>query len=144
MDEELPIGIIAVLVIISCFTFPLVSKYALIPYLTDTFGIQALTPISDGDIKLMLFMLSMLIILPISFIPVYKNDKRRKVPIYMAGENTGDNKSFYGAAGTRQTMELRNWYMEGYFGPKKLAFWSDVLSAGILVVGVILMIGGMA
>ncbi len=144
LDEEAPISILAVLVIISCFTFPMVSKYALIPYLTDTFGKQAYTPIGDGDIKLMLFMLSMLIVLPISFIPVYKNNKRRKVPIYMAGENTGDNESFYGATGAKYKMELRNWYMEDYFGPKRLSFWSDVLSAAILVVGVILLIGGMA
>jgi ech hydrogenase subunit A len=62
----------------------------------------------------------------------------------MAGENTGDNESFYGATGAKYKMELRNWYMEDYFGPKRLSFWSDVLSAAILVVGVILLIGGMA
>lgn len=144
LDEEIPITILAVMVVVSCFTFPLVSKYALIPYLTDIFGKQALTPIGTGDIKLMLCMLSMLILLPVSFIPIYKNDKRRRVPIYMAGENTGDNESFYGAAGVKHRVELRNWYMEDYFGTKKLSVPSDVLSAAILVAGVILLIGGMA
>lgn len=144
LDEEIPITILAVMVVVSCFTFPLVSKYALIPYLTDIFGKQALTPIGTGDIKLMLCMLSMLILLPVSFIPIYKNDKRRRVPIYMAGENTGDNESFYGAAGVKHRVELRNWYMEDYFGTKKLSVPSDVLSAAILVAGVILLIGEMA
>ena len=144
LDEEIPITILAGLVVISCFTFPIVSKYALIPYLNEVFVGQALMPIGEGDIKLMLYMLSMLIILPISFIPVYKNDKRRRVPIYMAGENTGDNETFYGACGTKQQVELHNWYMDSYFGTKRLSFFSDILSFVILIWGVILLIGGIA
>ena len=144
LDEEIPITILAGLVVISCFTFPIVSKYALIPYLNEVFIRRASMPIGEGDIKLMLYMLSMLIILPISFIPVYKNDKRRRVPIYMAGENTGDNETFYGACGTKQQVELHNWYMDSYFGAKRLSFFSDILSFVILVWGVILLIGGIA
>jgi ech hydrogenase subunit A len=144
LDEEIPITILAGLVVVSCFTFPIVSKYALIPYLNEVFKGQALMPIGEGDIKLMLCMLSMLIILPISFIPVYKNDKRRRVPIYMAGENTGDNETFYGAFGDKRKVELHNWYMDSYFGTKRLSFFSDILSIVILIWGVILLIGGIA
>ncbi|MTK07305.1 MAG: NADH-quinone oxidoreductase subunit L [Hungatella sp.] len=144
LDEEIPITILACLVVVSCFTFPIVSKYALIPYLNEVFLRRASMPIGAGDIKLMLYMLSMLIILPISFIPVYKNDKRRRVPIYMAGENTGDNETFYGACGTKRQVELHNWYMDSYFGTKRLSFFSDILSFVILIWGVILLIGGIA
>jgi ech hydrogenase subunit A len=144
LDEELPITILAFLVVISCFTFPLVSRFALEPYLTEVYKKTALIPIETSDIKLMLCMLSMLILLPISFIPVYKNDKRRKVPIYMAGENTGDNKTFYGAMGVKQKVEMRNWYMEEFFGADKLTFLSNVLCTAILVMGIILLIGGLA
>lgn len=144
LDEELPITILAFLVVISCFTFPLVSRFALEPYLTEVYKKTALIPIETSDIKLMLCMLSMLILLPISFIPVYKNDKRRKVPIYMAGENTGDNQTFYGAMGVKQKVEMRNWYMEEFFGADKLTFLSNVLCTAILVMGIILLIGGLA
>lgn len=144
LDEELPIAILAFLVVISCFTFPLVSRFALEPYLTEVYKKTALIPIETSDIKLMLCMLSMLILLPISFIPVYKNDKRRKVPIYMAGENTGDNQTFYGAMGVKQKVEMRNWYMEEFFGADKLTFLSNVLCTAILVMGIILLIGGLA
>jgi ech hydrogenase subunit A len=143
LDEELPIIILAILVVVSCFGFPLVSKYALIPYLTAVFGKDAIYPINAGDVKLMLYMLSMLIILPIGFIPIHRWDKRRIAPIYMAGENTGDNESFHGAIGTTRKVELRNWYMESYFGIKRLSFWSDIIAVAILVVGVILLIGGL-
>lgn len=144
LDEKIPIALLSGLVVVSCFTFPIVSQYALIPYLNVVFKGQATMPIGEGDIKLMLYMLSMLIILPISFIPVYKNDKRKRVPIYMAGENTGDNETFYGACGSKRQVELHNWYMDSYFGAKRLSFLSDILSFVILVWGVILLIGGIA
>jgi ech hydrogenase subunit A len=143
-DEEIPIFILAVMVVVSCFTFPLISKYVLIPYLVNIFGTTALIPIGSNDVKLMLYMLSMLIILPVSFIPFYRNDRRRRVPIYMGGENTGDNESFYGFTGEATKVELRNWYMESYFGVKKLSLWSNLLAIGLLVAGIILLIGGLA
>ncbi len=143
-DEEIPIFIHAVLVVVSCFSFPLISKYALVPYLTGLFHSDALVPIGTSDVKIMLYMLSMLIILPISFIPIYKGDKRRRVPIYMAGENTGNNESFHGSMGVNRKVELRNWYMEGYFGVKRLTLWSNLISIGLLCAGAILLVGGLA
>lgn len=144
LDEEIPIFIQAVLVVVSCFGFPLISKYALIPFLTGMFHTTPLVPIGTSDVKIMLYMLSMLILLPIAFIPIRRNDKRRLVPIYMAGENTGNNKSFRSAAGANRKVELRNWYMDGYFGVKKMTFWSNLVTIGLLCVGVILLIGGLA
>jgi ech hydrogenase subunit A len=144
LDEEIPIFIQALLVVVSCFGFPLISKYALIPFLTGMFHTTPLVPIGTSDVKIMLYMLSMLILLPIAFIPIRRNDKRRLVPIYMAGENTGNNKSFRSAAGVNKKVELRNWYMEGYFGVKRMTFWSNLITIGVLCVGVILLIGGLA
>jgi ech hydrogenase subunit A len=108
------------------------------------FHTTPLIPIGTSDVKIMLYMLSMLILLPIAFIPIRRNDKRRIVPIYMAGENTGNNKTFRGAAGVNKKVELRNWYMEGYFGVKKMTLWSNLITIGVLCVGVILLIGGLA
>ncbi len=144
LDEEIPITILAILVVLSCFGFPLISKYVLIPFLTSMYHIKALAPIGTGDVKIMLYMLSALLILPISFIPIYKGDKRRKVPMYMAGQNAGDNERFHAAMGVTRKVELRNWYMESYFGVKRLSLWSNLISIGILCAGVILLIGGLA
>lgn len=142
IDEEIPIFIQAALTVIACFAFPLISKYALIPYLSTVFHVGAMSPIDAGDVTIMLIMLSMLILLPISFIPIYKSDKRRIVPIYMAGENTGDNETFFGSIGTKRTVELRNWYVEKYFGVTKLTFWSNIISIVVLCFGAMLLIGG--
>jgi len=143
LDEIIPIVILGIMVVISCFGFPIISEHALVPYLSNIFGSEALNPIGKNNTELMLIMLSMLIILPVSFIPIYKNNKRRKASIYMAGENTGDNESFNGSIGITQKVELRNWYMESYFGTKTLSLWSDILSIITLVVGSILLIGGL-
>jgi ech hydrogenase subunit A len=142
--EELPIIIHAIIVIVSCFAFPLISDYALIPYLTELFGKEAVIPIGTSDVNLMIMMLAMLIIIPISFIPLYKGDKRRIVPIYMAGENTGDNETFYGGLGEKRKAEMRNWYLSEYFDSKKMLFIGDIIAIVILVLGVILLIGGLA
>ncbi len=143
-EEEIPIFIHTVLVVLSCFGFPLISKYALVPFLTDLYGADAIIPIGTSDVKIMIVMLGMLLIIPIGFIPIYKQDKRRIVPIYMAGENTGDNETFYGGNGEKRKVELRNWYLESYFGTKRFSFWCNVISICVLCVGVIVLIGGFA
>ncbi len=143
LDEEVPIFLQAVLVALSCFTFPLISKYALVPYLSEVFKSYSDMPISVNDVYIMLVMLSMIIILPVSFNTIFfRNDKRRTVPVYMAGQNAGDNENFIDSFGEKRKMELSNWYMEGYFGSKKLTFWGNIVSVVVLFSGVILLIGG--
>lgn len=142
IEEEIPILILTGLVVVSCLSFPLISQYTLIPYLTNAFGVTASIPIGTSDINIMLTMLSMLIILPISFIPIFKKDKRRIAPIYMAGINTGDNESFHSVGKTTQKVVLRNWYMEDYFGSNKLTFWSNLISIAIMCIFIMLMIWG--
>lgn len=99
-------------------------------------------PIGTNDVNIMLIMLSMLLLLPLGFFSIYKNDHRRIVPVYMGGENAGDNKAFNGALGKTRKLELRNWYMEKYFGSAKLTYWSDTLCAAILCVSVIMLVLG--
>ncbi|MDD3141932.1 MAG: proton-conducting transporter membrane subunit [Lachnospiraceae bacterium] len=142
LEEEFAILVLTGLVVISCLGFPIISKYALIPYLTDVFGVTAAEPIGSSDMNIMLIMLSMLIVLPISFIPVLKNDKRRIIPTYMAGENVGDNERFYSMGNTIQKVTLRNWYMEDYFGNKKVTVWSNLVIIIIISVFVMFMIWG--
>jgi len=142
LEEQTPILILTGLTVISCLTFPLISQYALIPFLSDAFGTTATIPIGASDVSIMLIMLSMLILLPFGFNQIRKNDKRRLTLIYMAGENTGDNETFNSIAGSKQKVVLRNWYMEEYFGSNKLTLWSNLASIAIMCVFILLMIWG--
>lgn len=143
LDEHIPIFLQASLTLVACFAFPVISKYAIVPFLSGLFGAASLAPIAKGDVIIMIIMMSMLVILPISFIPIYKADKRRKPPIYMAGENTGDNANFKGALGDERKIKLSNWYMEKYFGNQKLIYWSNTFVTTIFVVIGALVVWGM-
>jgi len=144
IEEEIPIFIQAILIVSACLGFPLISEFAIIPYLSSVFGIDSITIISSSNATLMLVMLSMLLILPISFIPIHKNDKRRIAPIYMAGENSGDNESFNGSIGVKREVELHNWYLKDYFGNHRMTLMSNIVALTILCVGVLLLILGVA
>jgi ech hydrogenase subunit A len=79
----------------------------------------------------MLMMLGMLLILPLSFLLLF-GSKSKKVGVYMAGENTGDDQSFHAALGKTKETELSNWYMEGFFGEKKL-FWAGAIGCAAFI-----------
>ena len=144
LDEKIPIIIQAVIVLLSCVAYPVISKYVLVPYLQDTFGVAAVIPIGAGDQTLMILMvvmISLLILVPLGYAPTSFLKKRRTTPIYMAGENSGDNKNFVGSGGVKRKSEMSNWYMEGIFGSKRIGFWSNIISIVLLCAGVILLIG---
>ncbi|QHI71111.1 NADH-quinone oxidoreductase subunit 5 family protein [Aminipila terrae] len=140
LDEELPIFLQAVIVVFSCLAFPLISKFAIVPYLSDVFGGTAMAPIGTGNQIIMVIMMAMLILLPLGYIPLSKKEKSRVTPIYMAGENAGDNENFIAATGVKRKSDLSNWYLEGYFGGKIFTFWSNMITISILCVGVLLLI----
>ncbi|MHC1721855.1 MAG: NADH-quinone oxidoreductase subunit L [Aminipila sp.] len=140
LDEELPIFLQAVIVVLSCLAFPVISKFAIVPYLSDVFGGQAMAPIGIGNQIIMVIMMAMLILLPLGYIPLSKKEKSRVTPIYMAGENAGDNENFIAATGVKRKSDLSNWYLEGYFGGKIFTFWSNMTTITILCIGILLLI----
>lgn len=141
-DEEMPIFLQAILVILSCFGFPLISYYAVVPFLSQAYGYEAVLPLGESDVQIMFFMLSILLLLPFSIIPFYKNGRRRHVTTYMGGENIGDNTAFFTAMGQKQVVMARNWYLENFFNALKLGFYSNVLASGVLVAGAIFVLKG--
>lgn len=143
-DEKVPIFIHAVIVLLSCLAYPIISKYVIVPYLESTFGISASTPIGTGDqilMVLMVVMICLLILVPLGYIPSNIRPERRITPIYMAGENAGDNENFIAATGIKRKSEMSNWYMEGIFGNKNLMLLSNIISIVLLCIGVLLLIG---
>lgn len=141
-DEKVPLFLHGVLVMAACLLFPFISKYGLIPFLTDLFGIEAVIPIGTGDTYLMFIMLAVVLVFPLSYYIFTRKNNNREVPIYMAGLNTGDNENFIGSAGVTRKAELKNWYMEDYFGNEKFMLWSNILCTVVLCVGALLLIGG--
>ena len=66
----------------------------------------------------------------------FGKSKKPTVPIYLAGANTGDNRTYYGSMQKEVAFSLRNWYMEKYFGEHKMNLVGDILCVAMLVVGI--------
>jgi ech hydrogenase subunit A len=143
-DEYITIFVQGIIVIIACLAFPAISKYTITPYLAGLFGTESVMPIGAADIYIMIFMLAILLIFPVTYYLISKSDKTKKASVYMAGINMGDDESFVGTMGAPRKVELRNWYMDDYFGGKKITFWGNILCIAILCAGVLLLIGGIA
>ena len=131
------------MIVIMCFAFPWMSNHMIDPVLAQTFvNMQIANVIGGSDVVIMLIMLAMLFIVPIGsrILAIGKKDKMTMG--YSAGVNTGDDRHFYDSFGQPRAVYMANWYMEDYFGEKKLLWPSIWLAAAIIVMMLILGIGG--
>jgi ech hydrogenase subunit A len=84
----------------------------------------------------------MIALMPILAIFLIYNRKEKMTMSYMAGANAGDDRHFVDAFGGIRPSYLSNWYMDNYFGEKRILFPSLCIAAGFVVVLMILAIGG--
>ncbi len=115
-----------------CFGFPLISSQYLVPYLDGVFGPGEIG-LSAGNIKIMSMMLLMLLLLPVGLMFYGKEDK--VVNVYLAGRNLKEdmNHSYRGSLGRNVELKLSNYYLDEFFGEKKLHFIGVVVTSSIFV-----------
>ena len=134
----------AAIMIALCVSFPLASMYLVEPFLADMFHDKVPAIISSGNVNIMLMMLCMIVILPIAVRLLTFGKKKKVVMSYMGGGNAGNDRSFVDSFGKVKPMYLANWYMEDYFGEKKLLNPSLILSSAAIIVMMVIAIGGAA
>jgi ech hydrogenase subunit A len=113
--EWITLDILAVSTVVVCLAFPLISSGLIDPYLADRF---ATIPVPDTFNVLMIFviMLGLFILLPAGlFYFAIANKNYKRVGTYLGGANTSDI-TFEGAMASNQGIELKNYYLEKYFG----------------------------
>ena len=131
--EWITLCILAVATVLVSFAFPLISSGLINPYLLDTFGT---IPVADtfNIIIVFVMMLGLLIILPLCLLYFgFVNKDYRRVGTYLGGGNI-DNVTFEGAMASSQPIQLRNYYMEKYFGENRM------FNAGVYVAMTLLFI----
>ncbi len=133
---------LSVMMVALCLSFPVVSSYLIEPFLQELFHTTAVSVISSGNVLIMLMMIFMIILLPILVRFLTLGKKNKIVMSYMGGANTGDDRSFVNSMGEAKRMYLANWYMEDWFGEKKLWKPSIILSAATIIVLLVIVIGG--
>lgn len=142
-----PLSFIAILL---CFVYPLISDFAVIPYVQNAFNgslnrlgaplsvgmsstaDQPVAAINTEDFVIMGVMLICMCILPLSMRYVNSIQERR-VMSYMSGFNSGDDRSFYDSRGEEKGQFLANWYMQDVFGEKKIIAPCLVITAAFLI-----------
>lgn len=132
----------AVLVILLCIFFPVCSSDLVVPYLVGTFHKTMPAIISSGNTNIMIMMLCIILVLPVAVRFLTFGKKNKIVMSYMGGANVGDDRKFTDSLGAEKEMYLANWYMEDYFGEKKLLKPSLIFSAAVIIVLMVIAIGG--
>ena len=114
--EIAPLFILAFLSVGLCGLFPFVSTALIQPYVMEIYGMTL--AMSQGNIVIMSIMLAMVMLFPLSFINYGKRVK--VVDAYLGGANTETGIRFRGASGSVKDMQMKNYYLEKYFGEVKL------------------------
>lgn len=133
-------GTLVGLTIVSILGFPVISTYMLVPYLEGIFGGLSNFALSSDNMIIMCIMVAVVLLL---FALFFGRTKKDIVPIYLAGANEGDDLRFRGAMDKPVSFSLRNWYMERYFGERKMNIIGCTVSAAVIIVGLGLMIGSL-
>ncbi len=126
--------ILTVLTVLTCLLFPVISKYAVEPYLLAAYGHAF--GLSKSNVIIMVMMIAMLIVIPSLLIAVPWKRKSTIGTAYMAGRTATEDLHFEGSAGVEKQVLVQNYYLTRYFDEKKL------LPAGIIICSILLMVMG--
>ncbi|MGI6722385.1 MAG: NADH-quinone oxidoreductase subunit L [Anaerovoracaceae bacterium] len=130
-DETFVHITLTILTIVVSLGFPIISGYMIVPYLEGAFGSADNLALSSNDMMIMVIMVAALVLL-VAF--GFGKTKRKIVPIYMGGYNTGDDLHFYNAFKQPEHVSLRNWYMESYFGEYKMNLIGVLITSVTIVI----------
>jgi ech hydrogenase subunit A len=141
MEEKISLYSGGAAVILLCILFPLISKLFAIPYTAPIY--EAAAPaIAGTDAILTALMLALLFALIFISRLLCRKFKWQTATAYMMGQNTGDNRSYYGSIGQTLTVTLSNWYLNDIFGEKIWLNKTLIFSSALLFLGFLAIIGG--
>ncbi|MVX59963.1 NADH-quinone oxidoreductase subunit L [Enterorhabdus mucosicola] len=124
--------LMAVLLVLSCVFLPLISVFTVEPYLLSVYGTFGQDISTDN---LWLASICTIIVVVVLFAGVGRNQKSRKVSVYLAGVSRDDDaRAFQNALSGTAVAQARNWYMTDVFGEKRIAPVGVVFNSLIMVV----------
>ena len=139
--ELFALWIEAVMMILLCILFPLLSKVYVDPLLNEMF-------MSDGEVLPMSILYMLVVIITFVFaIPIVTNAYSKHMASnmklsYMGGINTGTNHNFVDSMGEPKKLFLTNYYFATRIGVRKLMIPSQILTSAILLLMGCMIFGG--
>jgi ech hydrogenase subunit A len=128
-DEWFPLYSLAAATVLVCAFFPLMSSTFIAPYVDEVFGY--ITSIGSGNMVIMSCMMGLVMLFPLSF--VFYNKDAKLVKAYMSGANAGDNYNFTDSFGNKRAYNVKNYYMENFFGESKLFNASAIIVTVVIL-----------
>lgn len=116
-EEKFVLSFLSFLTVAVCLFFPVLSSSVVVPYLENIFTGADMTILASSNLIIMSILVAVLVLIVAFF---FGKTKKRIVPIYLSGENVGDNITFRNSLKQPQSSQLKNWYMDAYFGEKKM------------------------
>ncbi len=117
---------------LACVLFPLISIYAIEPYVKNIYGQSG--GIGQGNIIIMLTMMVMILLFPLSFINYGRGV--RVTDAYLGGANLQSSVRFSGSANQPQDVTMGNYYLREFFSEAGLTKWG-VVSCWVLLAGLL-------
>ncbi len=121
----------AIMMICLCVSLPLLSIYAVEPLLLQIYNIAQVQVLAPEDLVIMVIMLIMIFIIPVMARVFTSRIKTRPNIEYMSGVNQGDDRHFEDSFGNSKNMYLSAWYLEDYFGEKKI--WKPAAAVAVVL-----------
>ena len=142
-NEIISLTIHAILMVLLCALFPLLSKVYVDPLLAEMFGTSSEVLPQSLLYMLVVIILFVFAVPAIAFKYSRTQQFNRKLS-YMNGVNTGENKAFTDSMGEAKTLWLSNYYFYKMIGQRKLMIPSQMFAIAVLIVMMIMVIGGAA
>ncbi|MCR5202920.1 MAG: NADH-quinone oxidoreductase subunit L [Lachnospiraceae bacterium] len=152
LNEYISMFTHAAMAILICVGLPFVSAKVVTPFINNyyvkdmfdggTYGYTGTEAMSMANLTVMVVMIVAIVVVPLVNYYTTKDFEGRKTLAYMNGINTGDNESFVDAFGESKKLKVSNWYMEEYFGEKKLFNPSVLISAALIIIMLGMFLGG--
>ncbi|MGN0165856.1 MAG: NADH-quinone oxidoreductase subunit L [Lachnospiraceae bacterium] len=131
----------AAMVVALCLTFSLISENYISPFVSEIYGETAVF-LSKSNLSLMTILVICIFMVPLLFYLSGRKVKHRQVDAYVSGVNRQHGSAFYNSYGDERHLELSNWYLEEFFGERKLLNFSIVTGTVIVVLALVLVIAG--
>lgn len=142
-SEVLSLTVHAVMMVLLCMLFPILSRIYVNPLLEEMFGTY--TDVLPNNILVMLSLIILLVFaVPVLSFVYSRNMAFNRKGSYMNGVNYGDNRSFVDSFGERKTLWLSNYYFRNIVGQRKLMKPSQLFTLAVLIVMLVIIIGGAA
>lgn len=131
----------AVLMVLLCFAFPVISEYLILPYVSYIFGNASNVLGGPTNIFIMIIMVFSVFLVPLIVSLISEKLDFKQAQVYFNGVNTGDELHFVDAMGEDKKAHMSNWYLKEFFSEKKLWKPSIAISVVVLVTFMVIIVG---